>query len=552
MAAASSLLSQDQCLCSICLDVFIDPVTTPCGHNFCKTCITQHWNCNVRCVCPLCNEAFIRRPEMKVNTFISEMVAAIRQSAENHASRRSEPADKPGDVECDICTGTKLKAIKSCLKCEASYCQAHLEPHLTAERLKSHQLIQPVANLDDRMCRQHHKSLELFCKTDQMCLCVLCTVLNHKNHSFVPLKEAYEGKKVELEKSTAEIRQKIRQRQVKILEIEQSAMLNRQAAGRKRAEGVQVFAALKQCVEKSQADFIKTIEEKQKSAEKQAEDFIKELQQDISELVERAAELELLSHTEDHLHLLQSYPCICTAPPTKDWTWVRVHHWSHEGSLVKAVAQLEETISKEVKKLLEVELKRIQKFAVDVTLDPDTAHPNLILSDDKKQVHCGDVTMYFPDNTQRFDTSLFVLGKPSLSSGRFYYEVSVQGRSGWELGMARKSIRKKGEIRPKPQDGYWTVGLWNGCIYYTVDDFPVSLSLKSKPEKVGVFVDYEEGLVSFYDVDAAALIFSFTGCSFLHKLLPIVCPYPNADYSYSPPLIISAVYQTDHLLCRTN
>ncbi|XP_076012306.1 E3 ubiquitin-protein ligase TRIM39-like [Genypterus blacodes] len=545
MAAASSLLSQDQCLCSICLDVFIDPVTTPCGHNFCKTCITQHWNCNVRCVCPLCNEAFIRRPEMKVNTFISEMVAAIRQSAKNKAGRRSEqPAAKPGDVNCDICTGTKLKAMKSCLKCEASYCQAHLEPHLTAERLKSHQLIQPVANLDDRMCRKHHKPLELFCKTDQMCLCMLCAVFDHTDHRFVPLKEEYKGKKVELEKTLAEIRQTIQQRQVKIQEIEQSAMLNREAVDKKRAEGVQVFATLKQVVEKSQADFIKTIEEKQKSAEKQAEDFIKELRQDISELVERAAEVELLSHTEDHLHLLHSYPYICTAPPTKDWTWVRVHQWSHEGSLVKAVAQLEETISKEVKKLLEVELKRIQKFAVDVTLDPDTAHPNFILSDNKKQVHCGDVRKNLPDNAQRFDTSGCVLGKPSFSSGRIYYEVKVKGKTDCAFGVARESIRRKGVVITKPQDGYWTVRLRNGKGFLALAGPPVSLSVKSKPERVGVFVDYEEGLVSFYDVDAKALLFSFTGCSFLHKLLPYFSLYPNSGGSKPAPLIISAVNHT--------
>ncbi|XP_076027818.1 E3 ubiquitin-protein ligase TRIM21-like [Genypterus blacodes] len=553
MSAASCLLSEDQFLCSICLEVFTDPVSTPCGHNFCKTCITKHWDSNVLCVCPLCNKMFHTRPELHVNTFISEMASEFRQSAQNEASSRSEePAAKPGEVLCDVCTGTKLKAIKSCLKCEASYCETHLEPHLTATRLRSHQLIHPVDNLEDRMCKKHKKPLELFCKTDQTCVCSLCPVLDHKNHEFVPLEEEYEAKKVKLEKTEAEIQQNIQQTQLKIQEMEQSAKLSREAADRKEADGDQVFTTLKQHVERIQADFKETVKEKQRSTKKQTEDFIKELQQELSEQRERAAEGKKLSHSEDHLHLLQSFSSISSAPPTKDWTEVRVHQSSHEGSLEKAVAQLEETISKEVKKLLKVELKRIQQFAVDVTLDPDTAHPELILSDDGKQVHDSDVRQNLPDNPQRFDVWPYVLGKQSFSSGRFYFEVQVTGKTQWTLGVTRETSERKGSIRLSPEEGYWTVGLMSEDPFYACDDYDdddddddVPLSLKSRPEKMGVFVNYEEGLVSFYDVDAAALIFSFTGCSFTHKLLPFFSPWLNDGGKNSAPLIISAVSHSD-------
>ncbi|XP_076023557.1 E3 ubiquitin-protein ligase TRIM39-like [Genypterus blacodes] len=543
MSAASCLRSEDQFLCSICLEVFTDPVSTPCGHNFCKSCITQHWDSNVQCVCPLCKDTFHTRPEMKVNTFISQMAAEFRQSTQKEASRRSEePAAKPGEVQCDVCTGTKLKAIKSCLKCEASYCETHLEPHLTAARLRSHQLIHPVDNLEDRMCKKHKKPLELFCKTDQTCVCSLCPVLDHKNHEFVPLEEEYEGKKSELEKMVAELQQKIQLTLLKIQEMKQSAKLSREAADRERADGDQVFTALKQLVEKIQADFRKTMEEKQRSTEKQTEDLIKELQQELSGQRERTADVEKLLLSEDHLHLLQSFSSISSAPPTKDWTQVRVHQRSHEGSVVKAVAQLEMTISKEVKKLQEkVELRRIQQFAVDVTLDPDTAHPLLILSDDEKQVHRGDVRKNLPYKPQRFDECVCVLAKRSLSSGSFYFEVQVKGKTGWTLGVTRETSKRKGDIKPSPQEGYWTVALWNVDEYIACAGPPVPLSLKSKPEKVGVFVDYEEGLVSFYDVDAAALIFSFTGCSFTHNLLPFFYPGLHDDGTNSAPLIISAV-----------
>ncbi|XP_049429436.1 E3 ubiquitin-protein ligase TRIM21-like [Epinephelus fuscoguttatus] len=544
MSAASCLLTEDQLLCSICLDVFTDPVTTPCGHNFCKTCITKHWSTNGPCQCPNCKKDFYPRPELQVNTFISEMAAQFRQSAQQKASSSSseQQVSKPGEVPCDVCTGTKLKALKSCLVCLESYCETHLEPHLTRSGLKRHQLIDPVENLEGRMCLQHDKLLELFCKTDQMCVCMLCTVSDHKTHDVVPLREEYEGKKAELGKTEAEIQQMIQKRRLKIEEIKHSVQLSEEDADREIADGVQVFTALKESVERSQAELMDTIKEKQRKTEKQAEDFIKELEQEISELKKRSTEVEQLSRSEDHLHLLQSFMSLNTAPPTKDWTEVSVRPPSYEGTVVRAVSQLEETLSKQMKKLLtEIELKRVQQSAVDVTLDPDTANPWVILSDDGKQVQTGDVKKNLPNSPKRFDACVGVLAKQSFSSGRFYYEVQVKGKTDWDLGVARESINRKGKITLRPQDGYWTIWLRNENEYKALADTPVSLSLKSRPEKVGVFVDYEEGLISFYDVDAAALIYSFIGCSFTEKLYPYFSPSLNYSGKNSAPLIISPV-----------
>ncbi|XP_068579967.1 E3 ubiquitin-protein ligase TRIM21-like [Cebidichthys violaceus] len=543
MSASSCLLTEDQFLCSICLDVFTDPVLIPCGHNFCKTCITEHWNINVQSQCPNCKEVFNTRPELRVNTFISEMAAQFRQSAPHKASSSSseQQAAKPGEVPCDVCTGTKLKALKSCLVCLVSYCETHLEPHLTTSVLKRHQLIDPVENLEGRMCTEHDKLLELFCKTDQMCVCMLCTVLDHKNHDVVPLKKEYEGKKAELGKTEAEVQQMIQKRRLKIQEIKHSVELSEEDADREIADGVKVFSALKESVERSQTELIDTIKEKQRKTEKQAEGFIKELEQEISELNKRSTEVEQLSSSEDHLHLLQSFRTLNTAPPTKNWTAVRVSTPSYEGTVVRALNQLEETLSKQMKKLFEVELKRVQQSAVDVTLDPDTAHPYLILSDDGKQVKTGDVKKNLPNNPERFDYCSCVLSKQSFSSGRFYYEVQVKGENTWDLGVARESINRKGGITAIPQIGYWLIWLRNENEYKALDDPRVLLPLKSRPQKVGVFVDYEEGLVSFYDVDAAALIYSFTGCSFTEKLYPFF----GHKGKNSAPLIISPVNHTE-------
>ncbi|XP_044198356.1 E3 ubiquitin-protein ligase TRIM39-like [Thunnus albacares] len=548
MSAASCLRSEDQFLCSICLYVFTDPVTTSCGHNFCKNCITEHWNSNVQYLCPMCKEVFYTRPKLKVNTFISEMVSQFRQEAQQKASSSSseQQAAKSGEVPCDVCTGTKLKALKSCLVCLTSYCETHLEPHLTVSGLKRHQLMDPVENLEDRMCMKHDKPLELFCKTDQTCVCMLCPILDHKTHEFVPLKEEYEGKKAELGKTEAEIQQMIQKRRLKIQEIKHSVDLSKEDADREKAEGVQVFITLMESVERSLNELIEMIEEKQRTTEKQAEDFIKELEQEISELMKRRSEVKQLSRSEDHLHLLQNFPSLKAAPPTKDWTEVSVCPPSYEGTVVRAVAQLEETLSKEMKKLLgEAELKRVQQYAVDVTLDPDTAHPKVILSDDEKQVNHGDVMNNLPDNPERFSPCISVLGKQSFSSGRFYFEVQVKGKTDWALGVARESINRKGQITLTPQDGYWCICLRNGNEYSARNDPPVVLSLQSQPQKVGVFVDYEEGLVSFYDVDAAALIYSFTGCSFTEKLYPYFCPCHNDGSKNSAPLIICPVNQTE-------
>ncbi|XP_007542739.1 E3 ubiquitin-protein ligase TRIM21-like [Poecilia formosa] len=548
MSSGSSLRSEDQFLCSICLDVFTDPVSTPCGHNFCKTCITQHWDGDALSKCPLCNEPFTPKPELKINTFIKEMVDQFRLKAQQEASSSSEQqAAKPGEVPCDVCTGPKLKALKSCMVCLTSYCQTHLEPHLTAPRLKKHQLMEPVENLEDRMCLQHDKPLELFCRTDQTCVCLVCSVFDHKNHELVPLREESEGKKAELRKTEAEVQEMIQERRLKIQEIRESVKISRDAADREKAEGVQVFTALMESAERGLKELLKEIQDKQETTEKQAEDFIRDLEQEISELKKRSSEVKQLSQDEDPLHLLQSCSSLKAAPPTKTWTEVRVHPPYYEGTVVKAVVHLEETIrEKKMKKLLEVELKSVQQFAMDVTLDPDTAHLDLILSDDGKQVRDGDVRKKLPDNPERFSLFSNVLGQQSFSSGRFYFEVQVKGKTDWTLGVARESVDRKGDISLCPQNGFWTVGLRNENSYKAAAGPSVWLFLHPGPQKVGVFVDYDQGLVSFYDVDAAALIYSFTDCCFKEKLYPFFSPGLSDGGKNSAPLIICPVLHTSY------
>ncbi|XP_043991195.1 E3 ubiquitin-protein ligase TRIM21-like [Gambusia affinis] len=340
-----------------------------------------------------------------------------------------------------------------------------------------------------------------------------------------------------MRKTEAEVQEMIQERRLKIQEIRESVKISKDAADREKAEGVQVFRALIESAERGLKELLKEIQDKQETTEKQAEDFIRDLEQEISELKKRSSEVKQLSQDEDHLHLLQSFSSLKDAPPTKTWTEVRVHPPSYEETVVKALALFEQNKEKIL------ELKRIQQFAVDVTLDPDTAHPNLILSDDGKQVKLGDERKNLPDNPERFSYCVNVLGQQSFSSGRFYFEVQVKGKTNWDLGVARESINRKGKINLNPQNGFWTVVLRNGNEYLAFADSSVRLHLHPGPQKVGVFVDYQEGLVSFYDVDAAALIYSFTGCCFKEKLYPYFSPFLNQGGTNSAPLIICPVNQ---------
>lgn len=376
-----------------------------------------------------------------------------------------------------------------------------------------------------------------------MCVVLLCLVSDLKNCESVCSKSEYERKKAELGETKAEIKMMIQERQMKIGEIKRSAELSKKFADRQTTDNVQLFAVLVQSVERSLANLIEAIEEKRKTTQKQAEEFIQELEQEISELTKRSTEVEQLSHTKDHLDFLQKFSSLNAFPPTKNWTEVSIPPPLYGQSVGSAVNQLKEELNNKMEKLLaKTKLNMVQQFAVDVTLDPNTANPYLILSNDGKQVYCGDVKQNLPDNPERFTSVANILGKQSFSSGRFYYEVQVKGKTSWDLGIVKESVNRKGSIEARPETGYWAICLRNGDKYKA---FASYLSVKHPPKKVGVFVDYDKGSVSFYDVDSADIIHRFTDCSFTEKVYPFFSPSSHHQGKNSTPLIISPVNYSD-------
>ncbi|XP_044840187.1 butyrophilin subfamily 1 member A1-like [Mauremys mutica] len=202
---------------------------------------------------------------------------------------------------------------------------------------------------------------------------------------------------------------------------------------------------------------------------------------------------------------------------------------SCRGSVLLAESRGQIALSREFR----LEL-RLHFQPVDVTLDPDTANPWLVLSEDRKRVRWGDTRQDLPNNPERFDYYPCVLGAEGFTGGRRYWEVEVGDKTGWDLGVCRGSVSRKEWVTLTPGNGFWAVWLRDGG-YEAGTSPPTPLPVSVQPSRVGIFLDYEAGEVSFYNVTDRSHLFTFTG-TFSGTLRPYFCPWFSAD-----PLIICPV-----------
>uniref|UniRef100_A0A8C4XGN9 E3 ubiquitin/ISG15 ligase TRIM25-like n=1 Tax=Erpetoichthys calabaricus TaxID=27687 RepID=A0A8C4XGN9_ERPCA len=216
MAEAQLFVSQEEFICSICLHTLTDPVSLHCGHSFCLKCLSDCWDQSQVCSCPQCRHVFMLRPELKRNTLLNEVIKKLKKTA--HSSPSSKNYAGPGDVECDFCTGKKFRAVKSCLTCLASFCQTHLQPHYEIAAWKGHKLVDPDRNLKEKLCEKHQKSLEMFCRTDKTCICMMCGMTEHDGHEKVELETEREGKKKQLGATLRGIRRRLEEKEKKLRE----------------------------------------------------------------------------------------------------------------------------------------------------------------------------------------------------------------------------------------------------------------------------------------------------------------------------------------------
>ncbi|KAM9795360.1 E3 ubiquitin-protein ligase TRIM39-like [Neosynchiropus ocellatus] len=533
MACARSLIREDDFACSICMNMFDKPVSIPCGHNFCLKCLTGFWDTTNMCKCPICQHVYERRPELFVNTFIVNMIEKVK-------GQQASAADvlENGSVPCGVCSGTVAAAVKSCLECFESYCERHLEPHKKKPVLKKHKLIAPVEDLESRICEVHEQPLYLFCQQDKKFLCELCKHTDdHKKHLIVTLEEEVAVQQEYLRSEKEMTEQMLEERQHMVTKIQDALTERREEALREGAYSVEVMKAVIEYIKRSMVELMAVTETHLNQTERAAKDFVSELEAEIVQIKMKKEQLDEASATIDSFLFLENIlRGTITQLKVRDWSAVRLDNVLP--SMQKVVDLLKETVWKEVSVLCDPDLREMQQHAVDLTLDPNTADPSLQVSADRKKVWLGKKKNDLNNTPERFAGVENVLAKEGFSEGKFYYETQVKDKTHWMLGVVNQSINRKGDIRLDPINGYWTVCMKNGEIKGNGSDAG-KVHQRRIPVKVGVFVDFQKGQVSFYDVDIRSQLFSFTGCVFKEKLFPIFSPGHENRGKNLGPLIIA-------------
>ncbi|XDV31248.1 hypothetical protein PO909_033981, partial [Leuciscus waleckii] len=300
---AEARISQDEFMCPVCLDLLKDPVTTSCGHSYCMICITGCWDQEDQkrvYSCPQCRQTFSPRPALAKNTMLAEVVEKLKKT--------KLPADcyaGAGDVQCDVCTGRKHKAVKSCLVCLESYCQTHFERHEEYFSRKPHKVTDATGRLQEMICQTHDKLLEVFSRTDQKFICVLCLMEEHKNHDTVSAAAQRTEKQKQLKETQRSFQQRIQQREKDLQQLREAVESHKRSAHTAVEDSERIFTELIRSIERSRSEATQRIRDQEKTAVSRAEERLERLEQEINDLRRRDAELEQLSHTQDHIHFLQ-------------------------------------------------------------------------------------------------------------------------------------------------------------------------------------------------------------------------------------------------------
>ncbi|XP_056593619.1 uncharacterized protein LOC130412861 [Triplophysa dalaica] len=334
-------IPQDRFMCSVCLDLLKDPVTIPCGHSYCMSCITNCWNQEDQkriYSCPQCRQTFTSRPALNKNVMITEMVEELKKT-------RLQNADQcyagPEDVKCDVCTERKYKAVKSCLECLNSYCQNHLQQHEQFFHVNKHNLMDPTRRLNEMICSKHRKHLEIYCRTDQKCICYPCTMDEHKDHDTVAAVTERTEKQRVLGETQRNLKQRIQEREKKLQELRETLNSYKRSAQTAVEYSERIFTELIRSIERRRSEVTQLIRDQEKTAVSRAEGVLEQLEQEIEDLRRRDTELEQLLHTDNHIHFLKSFQCL-SAPPESTVSHITVSSLVSFDDVRKSVYQLKE------------------------------------------------------------------------------------------------------------------------------------------------------------------------------------------------------------------
>ncbi|XP_065122581.1 tripartite motif-containing protein 16-like protein [Paramisgurnus dabryanus] len=535
MAEASISVSQDQFICSVCLDLLKDPVAIPCGHSYCMSCITDYWDQKKDYSCPQCRQTFTTRPVLGKNTMLAEVVEKLKKT-KLQAARPDHCYAKPGDVECDVCTERKHKAVKSCLVCLNSYCQNHLEQHENLFKGKKHNLIDATGRLQQMICPQHEKLLEFYCRTDELCICYLCMAGMHKNHNTISAEEERNEKLKQLKETQKKYQERIQESQKKLQELRDAVETHKRSAQTAVDDTERIFTQLIRSIERRRSEVTQLIRDQEKTAVSRAEGLLKRLEQKIDDLRRRDAELEQLSHTDDHIHFLQSFQSLSTSLESTDSLNITVSSLLSYDDVGKSLSHLREKLKDFCREEIENISDRVKcimifpvpepktreeflKYSHQLTLDSNTINKLLCLSDGNRVITNTGTVQPYPDHPDRFDEPQ-VLCSESVS-GRCYWEVELSGWVG--LSVSYKSCSRKG-VRDKCWFGYNDQS-W--CLYHPDSDCSfwhnnnrTKLPEVSKSSKIGVYVDHSAGSLSFYNVSDTMTLIHRVNTTFTEPLYP--------------------------------
>nr|XP_055059510.1 tripartite motif-containing protein 16-like [Misgurnus anguillicaudatus] len=537
MAEASISVDQDQFICSVCLDLLKDPVTIPCGHSYCMSCITNYWDQNDQkrdYSCPQCRQTFNTRPDLNKNVVFAQMVEMLKKT-----KLQTEPSlsyAEAGDVKCDVCTERKHKAVKSCLVCLNSYCQNHLEQHEKLFKGKRHKVTDATGRLQQMICPQHEKLLEIYCKTDQICICLLCMVDEHNEHKTVSAAAERTEKQKELKETQIKYQQRIQESQKKFQELRDAVETHKRSAQTAVDDTERIFTQLIQTIERRRSEVTQLIRDQEKTAVSEAEGLLKRLEQEIDDLRRRDTELEQLSHTDDHIHFLQSFQSLSVPPGSSDSLSITVSSLISFDDVGKSVShlrqKLEDLCREEIEKIYDKVVpepetrEQFLKYYHHFTADPNTTYKRLCMSEGNRVITKTNTLQPYPDHPDRFNYYLQVLCIESVS-GRCYWEVEWSGKV--FISVSYKSISRKGlgyECFFGYNDQSWRLRCSDSSCSFKHNSIETKLPVVLRSSRIGVYVNHSSGSLSFYSVSDTMTLIHRVNTTFTKPLYPgfYVCP----------------------------
>ncbi|XP_028307025.1 E3 ubiquitin-protein ligase TRIM16-like [Gouania willdenowi] len=502
--------------CPICVDLLKEPVTTSCGHSYCRTCISKHWDAEEEkqtYSCPQCRKRLKKRPELGKN-MLAELVEELKKNR-LHNDPDDQRLAAAEDVTCDVCTERKLKASKSCLNCVASYCEKHLQPHHESAALKRHKLVDPSKKIQEKICCRHDEVMKMFCRTDQQCICIICFMEEHKDHNTVSAATEKTEKQRELQESLADIHKNIQDREKDVELLKEKEKTINLSADQTVEHSEQMFTELIRLLHQRSSELEKEVRSKQQTEVSAVRALQEKLKQEISELKKRDAELQQLSHTEDHIQFVLSYSSLSALSVSTHSSIIHRGPGSCFEEVTEVVLELREHLHKvlmedwnkvcqtveRVDDILSLMTRAgFLKYSQEITLDPNTAHRKLRLSEGNRKVTKMFVDQPHPDHPDRFTFWHHVLSRESLT-GRCYWEVEWRGR-GVCVSVTYKSISRAGEGKECLfgfNDKSWVLlcSPNSYTFYHNSIKSPVSGPQSSR---IGVYVDHTAGILSFYSV----------------------------------------------------